>query len=86
MLGHKLYQVLTPIFEVTGTIRGPYRDISKYGFLPQSRIVPNIDALEISRVVKVIEETNPDVLINSIGIVKSLEEKKGANYSGYNSN
>ena len=77
MLGHKLYQVLTPIFDVTGTIRGTYNDISSYGFFEQSQIVPNVDALEISRVEKVIEETSPDVLINSIGIVKALEEKAG---------
>ena len=77
MLGHKLYQVLTPIFDVTGTIRGAYSDISSYGFFQQSRIVPDVDALEISRVEKVIEETSPDVLINSIGIVKSLEQKTG---------
>ncbi|MFC2047695.1 dTDP-4-dehydrorhamnose reductase family protein [Chloroflexota bacterium] len=77
LLGHKLYQVLTPIFDVIGTIRGPYHDISNYGFFQQSRIVPNADALEISGVEKVIEETSPHVLINSIGIVKSLEKKKG---------
>lgn len=77
MLGHKLYQVLSPIFDVTGTIRGSYSDISNYGFFQQSRIVPNIDALKIPQVEKVIEETSPDVLINSIGIVKQLEQKKG---------
>ncbi len=77
MLGHKLYQVLTPIFDVAGTIRGHHRDISNYGFFQQSRIVPNVDALEISGVEKIIEETSPDVVINSIGIVKQLEKKKG---------
>jgi len=65
------------MFNVTGTIRGPYSDINKYDFFQQSTIVPNIDALEISRVEKVIEETGPDVLINCLGIVKSLEKKKG---------
>jgi len=77
MLGHKLYQILTPIFDVTGTIRGSYSDISNYDFFQQSRIVPNVDALEMSRLEKVIEEISPHVLINSIGIVKSLEKKKG---------
>jgi len=77
MLGHKLYQVLTPIFDVTGTIRGSYSDISRYDFFQQSRIAPNVDAQEISRVEKVIEETSPDVVINSIGIVKQLEKQKG---------
>ncbi|MFC2006220.1 dTDP-4-dehydrorhamnose reductase family protein [Chloroflexota bacterium] len=77
MLGHKLYQVLTPNFDVIGTVRGSYRDISEYDFFQQSRIVPNFDALEISQVEKVIEETGPDVVINCIGVVKSLEKQKG---------
>ena len=47
MLGHKLYQVLTPIFDVIGTIRGPYCDIGSYGLFQQSRIIPDVNALEI---------------------------------------
>lgn len=77
MLGHKLYQVLNPIFDVTGTIRGPYSNISRYDFFQQSRIVPDVYAREISRVETVIEETSPDVVINSIGLVKQLEKTKG---------
>lgn len=75
MLGHKLYRVLSPLFDVVGTIRGPYRSISRYGFFQQSQIVPDVDARDISRVEKVIEETRPDVVINSIGIVKQLAQK-----------
>lgn len=77
MLGHKLYQVLAPIFNITGVIRGSYHSISKYDFFQQSRIVPEVDVLEISRVEKAIEETSPEVLINCIGIVKPLVEQKG---------
>jgi len=77
MLGHKLYQVLTPLFEVTGTIRGPYSDISPYGFFQRSQIVPDVDCRDISRVERVIEETSPDVVINSVGIVKKLEKEQG---------
>ena len=74
MLGHKLYQVLTPIFDVTGTIRDSYSNISNYGFFQPSRIVPEVDALEILRLEKIIEATSPDVVINSIGIVQQIEK------------
>jgi dTDP-4-dehydrorhamnose reductase len=77
MLGHKLYQVLTSEFDTTGTIRGTYNDISKYRFFRESAIVPNINALEISRVEEIIKEIGPDVVINCIGIVKSLEKTSG---------
>ena len=77
MLGHKLYQVLSPVCDVTGTIRGTYGGVSKYGFFEKSRIVPDINALEISDIDKVIQKTRPDVVINCIGIVKALEDKSG---------
>ena len=77
MLGHKLYQVLTPMFDVIGTIRGAYSDISRFGLFQQSRIVPNVNALEISQVEQVIQETSPDVVVNGIGVVKSLEKSAG---------
>jgi len=77
MLGHKLYQVLTPVCDVTGTIRGPYVDIAKYDFFEPGRIVPGVDVREIARVESAIEEVSPDVVINCVGIVKSLEKEKG---------
>jgi dTDP-4-dehydrorhamnose reductase len=77
MLGHKLYQVLSPDCDVTGTIRGTYREVSRYGFFEKPRIVPGVNALEISGIDKAIVQTHPDVVINSIGIVKALEEKSG---------
>jgi dTDP-4-dehydrorhamnose reductase len=77
MLGHKLYQVLSPSFDVTGTIRGEYRNISKYGFFQPSKITPHVDAMKIDSVGQVIKETNPEVVINCIGVVKSLVEQVG---------
>ncbi len=75
MLGHKLYQVLAPLFDVTGTIRGDYANISKYGFFRELKIVCNVNALKIPRVEEVIEQIAPGVVINCIGIIKS---RKGA--------
>ncbi|MFC1908812.1 dTDP-4-dehydrorhamnose reductase family protein [Chloroflexota bacterium] len=77
MLGHKLYQVLSPVFDVTGTIRGHYSDVSDYGFFQPSQIVADADARDISRIEQIIEETGPDVVINSIGVVKQLEKERG---------
>lgn len=74
MLGHKCYQVLAPVVDITGTIRGDYADISRYGFFPKGVIVGDIDASEISRIEGVIQQSAPDVVINCIGIVKSRKE------------
>jgi dTDP-4-dehydrorhamnose reductase len=75
MLGHKLYQVLSAVFDVVGTTRGSYSDIRKYGFYEEHGIIPGIDALEIYRVEKAIRKARPDVVINCIGVVKALEKK-----------
>jgi len=77
MLGHKLYQVLSPDFDVTGTIRGSFNNISKYCFFQQSRVVAGVNARDIARVEKTIKETNPDVVVNCIGIIKPLEKQSG---------
>jgi dTDP-4-dehydrorhamnose reductase len=76
-LGHKLYQVLSPVCAVTGTIRGDYRSIMKYGFYEESRIITGVDAREIVDIDNLIKIAVPDVVLNCIGIVKALEEKSG---------
>jgi dTDP-4-dehydrorhamnose reductase len=76
MLGHKLYQVLAPAFDVRGAIRGHYNDITRYGFFDASNMVSVTNALEIGRLEKVIEEINPQVVVNCIGIIKSVEQAK----------
>jgi dTDP-4-dehydrorhamnose reductase len=74
MLGHKLYQVLTKKFDVAGTIKGNYESIDKYSFFHTPDIIPNIDAKNISTVEMAINKNKPDVVINCIGIIKSLKE------------
>ncbi len=74
MLGHKLYQVLSPVTDLLGTIRGNYSDISMYGIFRESSIIPNVNVLDIDNVRTVIAETNPDVIINCVGIVKQVKE------------
>jgi len=74
MLGHKVYQMLASAFDVVGTIRGDYSSISRLGFFKESDIIPNIDAARISLIEAIIEKTAPDVVINCIGIVKSVSD------------
>ena len=77
MLGHKLYQVLGQSFDTVGTIRGPYNGIARYGFFQTSQIASGVDASDFSSVKKVIDETKPEVVVNCVGIVKSLVDKAG---------
>jgi len=74
MLGHKLYQVLAPAFDVTGTIRGHYGDVKRYGLFQEANIVPEVDVLEVSRLEEVVERVDPDVAVNCVGIIKQVNE------------
>jgi dTDP-4-dehydrorhamnose reductase len=77
MLGHKLYQVLSPSFDVVGTIRSGYKTISRYGFLVPTILVPRFDAMAPNAVKQVIESIRPDVVVNCIGVINKLVDKAG---------
>lgn len=72
MLGHKLVQELSPHAEIWGTVRGSAEPLARYGIFDISRIVPNIDVNDETSVLSAISETNPEVVINAIGVVKQL--------------
>ncbi len=72
MLGHKLYQVLSKSFQVSGTIKGDFESISRYGFFPKPNIDTRVNAEQILSVENAIRSNKPDVVVNCIGIIKSL--------------
>lgn len=77
MLGHKLYQVLRPSFDVVGTIRSGYKIISRYGFMEPTVLIPRFDALQPKAAKNVIESIRPDVVVNCIGVINKLTENAG---------
>ncbi len=83
MLGHKLYQVLRPSFDVVGTIRSGYKIISRYGFLEPTILIPRFDAMEPNAPKRVIESIRPDVVINCIGVINKLVDEAGPEAATY---
>lgn len=77
MLGHKLYQVLSQKFNVIGSIRDNYQSIARYKFFKERTIISGIDAKNIKTVADLINSQNPQVVINCIGIIKSLQQSQG---------
>ncbi|MCJ7605493.1 MAG: sugar nucleotide-binding protein, partial [Dehalococcoidales bacterium] len=77
MLGHKLYQVLGPDFDVHGTIRGDISSISGYDFFDTARITASVNVTDTPKVAAVIESIKPDAVINAAGVVKSRETEAG---------
>jgi len=72
MLGHKLMQVLSKKFSVTGTVRADMSTFSHHPLFAGMNIIGNVHADDLKSVQNVIEHSNPDVVINCIGIVKQL--------------
>jgi dTDP-4-dehydrorhamnose reductase len=77
MLGHKLYQVLGDGCDITGTIRGGYAEIGHYGIFDEAKIIGGVDALKMETVAVAVSGVKPDVVVNAVGIVKSLEQSAG---------
>lgn len=74
MLGHKLMQVLSPNFKVTGTVRGSVEKYSDHPVLGGMNLVGGVDADTFESVRIAIEKIRPEVIINCIGIVKQLPQ------------
>lgn len=70
MLGHKLVQVLESRFETWSTIRSSYSDVERFGFFPKDRTLENVRVEDLSRIEKLLEEIEPDIVINGIGVIK----------------
>ncbi len=83
MLGHKLYQVLRPSFDVVGTIRTGYKIISRYSFMEPTILIPRFDATQPGAVKHVIESIQPDVIVNCIGVINKLVDKIGVPITTY---
>jgi dTDP-4-dehydrorhamnose reductase len=72
MLGHKLLQVLSKQFFVTGTVRADISTSLPHPLFAGMNILGNVRADDPKSVQDAIEHSNPDVVINCIGIVKQL--------------
>jgi dTDP-4-dehydrorhamnose reductase len=72
MLGHKLMQILSQRYTVTGTVRGNASDYANHPILSGLHLHGNISADDLGGIQQVIEKTKPNVVINCIGIVKQL--------------
>ena len=72
MLGHRLALAFRDQFETWATVRGPAARYHRYGLMPPSRLLGDVDALNADALLQVATEVRPDVVINCVGIIKQL--------------
>jgi dTDP-4-dehydrorhamnose reductase len=76
MLGHKLVRSFQQKFEVWTTLRGRFDTVTKFGMFDAEKTIENIDVAETEAILKAIERSQPDVVINAVGIIKQLPTSK----------
>ena len=79
MLGHKAFNHFSKSsdFETFGTLRNS-SDVKKFFFKSDNieSIFSNVDVLNINSVFELIEKTNPDIILNCVGVIKQIKESK----------
>jgi dTDP-4-dehydrorhamnose reductase len=70
MLGHKLWQTLSPEFDSYVTFRSPFPGFGQLGVPDSGRTIAGVSAQDFDGVTRTLEALRPNVVVNCIGIVK----------------
>ncbi len=76
MLGHKLCQVLSDRFDVWTTYRGSPELINDYKWFRPERTIGGVFADQAESSIRAIKTSQPDVVINAVGVIKQLPSSK----------
>lgn len=78
MLGHKLFQGLSQIYEDTyATVR---RSVSqapfdRVPFFHTGKVIENVEVTDFARVARVIDDLKPDYVLNCVGVIKQRNKE-----------
>lgn len=72
MLGHKVWQRLSPRFDTRVTMRSGAAAYGNLGLFDPGRIIPGVDAADTRGLETTLRDLRPSVVINCIGIIKQL--------------
>ena len=78
MLGHQLCRQLLGRLDLWGTVHGSLEQYQVFNFLPRDRLLGDVDALNMEQVERAMDEVQPAVVVNAIGIVKQRDEARQA--------
>lgn len=76
MFGHKLFQELADQFHVYGTVRSRESKRLLESLRVPAHVTDQVHAKDPASVVRVMDDTQPDAVINCIGVVKQRREAK----------
>jgi len=73
MLGHKLWQTLSPAHDVVATVRCGVEEAAAHGLFDPARLIGGVDAMRFETVERAVRETAPQVVVNAIGLIKQID-------------
>jgi dTDP-4-dehydrorhamnose reductase len=76
MLGHKLMQELSRSFDVVGTVRCSATKYATHPILAQMSLLGDVQAENFDSVIGALASSQPDLVINCIGIIKQQPSAK----------
>ncbi len=76
MLGHKLVEHWRDEFKVYATVRGDFSKYLELGIFEKDRVISPVEVEDIESVRAAIKFSQPDVIINCVGIIKQLPTSK----------
>ncbi len=76
MLGHQLFIFLQERYEVRCTLRQDLTAYKQFGLFPADMVYTGLDVRSLERLVEVLADFRPEVVINCIGIVKQRPTAK----------
>jgi len=74
LIGHKLFQELSPDFEVFGTLHKSKNYYGNIALFSRQNIIENVNVAEFEIFKGILLAINPDVIINCVGITKRKDE------------
>lgn len=76
MLGHKVWQEFDHRFDTWVSIRGPIEPWQQLPFFRPEKVVENVEASSHENITNALDQVQPAVVVNCIGIVKKLKESE----------
>jgi len=73
MLGHKLWQTLSPAHDVVATVRCGVEEAAAHGLFDPARLIGGVDAMRFATIERAVREADPQVVINAIGLIKQID-------------
>ncbi len=76
MLGHQLVQQWRDKFKVFATVRSDFSKYLKIGLFENNEVISPVEVEDIESVREAIKFSQPDVIVNCVGIIKQLPTSK----------